>query len=122
MFQVEMRTLRVGIVNLAMTIGISLGFAMSGILYKIIGFYGVYMVSAILYTFCLIYGIFYVKDFYVDNITPVPIIKSLEDFFIIQHVKKAFYVTFKKDNNNRRIRVIMLMLVLITLMGPISGQ
>lgn len=58
----EERTYRVGIVNLCMSVGYPLGSALSGVLLKSIGYYGVYSLSSSLYLFALVYGYFKLKD------------------------------------------------------------
>lgn len=59
---VEERTYRVGIVNLWMSLGYPIGSALSGVLLRWIGYYGVFATSGILYLFSLVYGYFYLDD------------------------------------------------------------
>ncbi|VVC29230.1 Major facilitator superfamily,Major facilitator superfamily domain [Cinara cedri] len=135
---VKMRTLRIGILNLSLTIGISFGVALSGIMYQKLGFYGIYSVCATMYTTGLIYGIIYLKDKRTnkpDNEAPAvcqdskilavkktSFFTNAKDFFDLKHIKNAFGVTFKKGNDNRRLRIIMMMLVLMIIMGPMTGE
>lgn len=58
----ETRTFRMGIVMLCMTAGGPIGSALSGILLKLVGYYGVFTICAITYMFSLFYGIMYIKD------------------------------------------------------------
>lgn len=58
----ETRTLRIGVVNLFCSLGIPLGMALSGILLKKIGFYGVFSVSAIMYMIAFSYGYFGIEE------------------------------------------------------------
>jgi MFS transporter, PCFT/HCP family, solute carrier family 46, member 3 len=59
---IEERTYRVGIVNLCMTLGYPIGNALSGILLRWIGYYGVFTISGSLYLFSVMYGVFYLED------------------------------------------------------------
>jgi MFS transporter, PCFT/HCP family, solute carrier family 46, member 3 len=59
---IEERTYRVGLVNMCMTLGYPIGSALSGVLLRWVGYYGVFSISASLYLFCLIYGTFYLND------------------------------------------------------------
>lgn len=58
----EMRTFRVGVANLCMSLGIPIGMSLSGILLKQIGYYGIFMISNCLYVTSLVYGYVRLKD------------------------------------------------------------
>lgn len=58
----ETRTFRVGIANLCLTAGEPIGTALSGILLKNIGYYGVFTISSLLFCFSICFGFFYIKD------------------------------------------------------------
>lgn len=121
----EERTLRIGILNVCFSLGVPIGMAFSGILLKQIGFYGVFSISASLYLFSFLYGVFILKE---------PINKTKEelekctksniiaDFFDKKHVVDTFKVAFKKGQNKRRLKVIMLMIVVMVVIGPLHGE
>lgn len=130
LFQVKMRTIRIGVLNLSLTIGISFGVALSGILFQKLGFYGIYSICSTMYFMGILYGFFILRDPKIKGDTSVENIKNLEqkpiltnirEFFDLKHIKKAFGVTFKKGHDNRRLRIIMMMLVLMIIMGPMTG-
>ncbi|GBP08107.1 Solute carrier family 46 member 3 [Eumeta japonica] len=52
----EQRTLRIGVVNMFYSLGVPIGAALSGILVRKIGLYGVFSLSATLYIMSFIYG------------------------------------------------------------------
>lgn len=58
----ESRTFRVGLVNLCLTGGIPIGTALSGILLKMLGYYGVFMISGSIYLMTFCYGFFCLKS------------------------------------------------------------
>lgn len=58
----EMRTFRVGVANLCMSLGIPIGMSLSGILLQKIGYYGIFLISNCLYLTSLIYGYIRLKD------------------------------------------------------------
>lgn len=64
----ENRTFRVGLVNLCMTAGVPLGTALSGVLLKWLGYYGVFAISGSTYMLTFIYGYVYVKKNTKQNI------------------------------------------------------
>lgn len=129
-----MRTLRIGVLSLSLTIGLSLGIALSGILFHKLGFYGIFAISSTLYSLGLLYGYVFIKD---RKTGKTPVVcqpnklskdnkqsvtwTNVMDFFDLKHIKNAFCVTFKKGNDNRRLRIIMMILVLMVIMGPMSG-
>lgn len=121
----EDRTLRIGILNVFFSLGVPFGMAFSGILLNQIGFYGVFSVSATLYSMAFLYGLFIVKEPIVK--TPEELAKItkkniIADFFDTEHVSATFKVAFKKGANQRRLRVIMLMIVVMVVIGPLHGE
>lgn len=46
----------------------------------------------------------------------------IADFFDKEHVVETFQVAFKKGANQRRLRVIMLMIVVMVVIGPLHGE
>lgn len=144
----DSRTLRIGIVNVFCSLGIPVGMALSGVLYKRIGFYGVFSLSAVMYLFSFWYGYVMIKE------TPRPrkelelvkmekeaaapdaagtattrccsaprrLLDFLRDFFDMRHIQETFRVAFKKGENMRRKRVILLMVVVMVVIGPMHGE
>ncbi|XP_058812774.1 tetracycline resistance protein, class A-like [Topomyia yanbarensis] len=122
----EERTIRIGIVNLCFSLGVPIGMAFSGILLKKIGFYGVFSISACLYLVAFFYGVFFLKEVNV-NVDEKERLKAKEksvlaDFFDKEHVLQTFRVAFKKGERQRRLRVIMLMIVVMVVIGPLHGE
>ncbi|XP_013098104.1 tetracycline resistance protein, class A [Stomoxys calcitrans] len=121
----EERTLRIGILNVCFSVGVPIGTALSGVLLKKIGFYGVFSISASLYVLSLVYGFFFLPEPRPRCIQPQEKTKSrslLGDFFDKEHVVETFRVAFKKGENKRRARVILLMIVVMVVIGPIYGE
>lgn len=58
----EQRTLRIGVVNLFYSVGVPVGAALSGILVRKIGLYGVFSLSATLYILSFLYGYWRIKE------------------------------------------------------------
>lgn len=129
---VKTRTLRIGVVNVFCSVGIPIGTALSGVLYRELGSYGVYTISSMLYIFSFAYGLFVIPE----SGTPAAHLQIkrkkadgqcdhdcfLAKFFDLQHIKEAFAVAFKDDGHSRRLRIVMLMIVVIVVMGPLHGK
>ncbi|CAG4945130.1 unnamed protein product [Colias eurytheme] len=121
----EQRTLRIGIVNLFYSLGVPVGAALSGILVRKIGLYGVFSLSATLYILSFIYGFYRIKEVKRTDLDVKPAKNCwawLKDFFDTKYVKDTMMVAFKPGPNNRRLRVIMLVVVLCVVIGPIYGE
>lgn len=95
------------------------------IFFRLIGFYGIFTISSILYCIAIFYGIFYVDE--VSIVDEKEKLKSSEkslmaDFFDKEHVVETFRVAFKKGENQRRLRVSMLLIVVMVVIGPLHGE
>jgi len=128
---VEMRTLRIGIANVFVSVGVPVGMALSGVLYREIGFYGVFATTAVLYALSFWYGFFRIKeaprqktDQVKKRIEALKLQRCgfLRDLFDIRHISETFKVAFKEGKNNRKMRVIMLMIACMVIIGPMHGK
>lgn len=124
-FQEQLKTLRIGIVNLLSTVGMAVGTALSGITFRELGFYGVYGTSSVLYVFGLLYCLLFIKEVSQNTLEHGTRTKNrgvLRGFFNARHVTEAFKVTFKDGPHNRRLRIIMLMSIAFLVIGPVNGS
>jgi len=125
--QEKTKTLRVGIVNATMALCLPIGTGLSGILYRKLGFTGVYTIALVLCAVSVWMAHLCVRD--------TRQIKSATDkehdgtccarvrfFFDLKHVLDAFRVTFKKGKNNRKMKVIALTVLITGIMGPLQGK
>ncbi|ALC49420.1 CG15890 [Drosophila busckii] len=118
----EERTLRIGILNVCFSVGVPIGMAFSGVLLKQIGFYGVFSISAAFYVLAFVYGFFFLDEPVARPEKTAPQRSLLADFFDKEHVVQTFRVAFKKGENQRRQRVILLMIVVMVIIGPLHGE
>ncbi|XP_050443435.1 proton-coupled folate transporter-like [Adelges cooleyi] len=130
---IENRTFRVGMVSLFASVSVPVGAALSGILYKQLGFYGVYNITLALYLFTFVYGILVIKEEKQivkkenDGVsTQIHGKKSyllkIYEFFDLKHIQDAFYTTFKAEKNNRRLKISLIMLVIVFVLGPLTAE
>lgn len=124
-----MRTLRIGVVNVFCSVGVPIGTALSGILFRELGFYGVYTIATVLYIFSFVYGMIFIKEtkpaISMESKEPVQDTSCLylvKDFFSLSHIREAIRVAFKEGQHNRRLRIVSLMVVVIVVMGPLHGK
>lgn len=119
--------MRVGTANLTMALCLPIGTGMSGILYRELGFTGIYTIALV---FCFIS--IWMAHVFIHDTRRIKC-KSSNDhtrskwtrvkfFFNLKHIVSAYHVTFKNDTNNRRMKVIVLTILIATIMGPILGK
>lgn len=132
---VEARTVRVGIVNSFLSLGVPIGMALSGFLYVKLGFYGVFGIAAVCYIFSFMYGLLVVKESprakeikAAKNSDPkktkdqVGCCGKVQNFFSPQHVRDTWDVAFKHKEGNRRKKIIVLMLIIMVLFSAHHGE
>ncbi|XP_003703016.1 putative peptidoglycan muropeptide transporter SLC46 [Megachile rotundata] len=122
---VESRTLRIGAANVFLSLGVPIGMALSGILYLKLGFYGVFGISTLCYVLTFIYGLVVIKEaprVRLKQTEKMSLCGAIVDFFAFKHIKETFRVAFKKGQNNRQKRVMVLMVVVMVVIGPLYGE
>lgn len=125
--QEKTKTLRVGLVNATMALCLPIGTGLSGILYRKVGFIGVYTIAVVLCIISIIAAYYCVHD---TKRTKYDMVKEnktsywtrIKFFFDLKHIVEAFQVTFKKGKNNRRMKVIALTVLITAIMGPLQGK
>lgn len=117
----ENRTFRFGLVHILAAAIAAIGYAISGILYQSIGFYGVFTISIIIHLTGFIYCVFYIKE---PRSAPADLPKKniCFDIFDPRHVVDTVVVVFKKRSGSERARIILLMLTFIVILGPGFGE
>lgn len=125
----ETRTLRIGAVSMFTNVSVTIGMALSGVLLKQIGFYGVFSLALCIYAIALIYGQITIKETGISNQN-----KSIEetasapkknfffDFFDPSHIKETLRVAFKDDVRNRKKRICTIMILVMVIIGPLHGE
>ncbi|XP_018334591.1 uncharacterized protein LOC108743517 [Agrilus planipennis] len=121
MSTLETRTLRIGATNIADKVSFTIGIALSGVLYRILGFYGVFGLAIILYIIGITYTIFCLKEVPRDDV-PKRQEHFLKDFFNFKHIMGTIRVAFKKGDRNRKKRVLGIMVLVMVIIGPVHGE
>ncbi|KAL0892459.1 hypothetical protein ABMA27_015568 [Loxostege sticticalis] len=122
----ETRTFRMGILNLCMTVGFPIGMGLSGILLKFLGYYGVFSISASLQFLNFCYVFFMIKDHtWLENKEKTKrtgCTGFFLEFFDFHSLKQTFEIAFKKEPNNRRLRICLILTVVCLSFGPMWGE
>ncbi|XP_077287139.1 putative peptidoglycan muropeptide transporter SLC46 [Arctopsyche grandis] len=117
----EDRTFRTGIANVFVSVGMPVGTALSGIFTKVLGFYGIFSICMCLYIVGFLYGWFRITDKR-RNVEENVNKNACTGFFDTKHVSDTLMVAFKTRDGSRRLRVMLLMLIFITITGPLYGE
>ncbi|XP_031328500.1 uncharacterized protein LOC116159617 isoform X2 [Photinus pyralis] len=117
----EMRTLRVGVVQIVLNVWTPIVQSFSGILFSAIGYIGILIIGAIFYVIGFAYGLFWIKE----PKQPVGLEdkKSLiKDIFDPHHAIETFKVLIKKTEGNERVGILLIMVILFIYAGVINGE
>lgn len=109
-----------------MALSLPIGTGMSGILYRTVGFVGVYSIAVVLCLISIWMAHVYVHDTMQvhtesEKTQHLSYWNQVKFFFDLKHIVDAFKVTFKKAENNRRMKVIVLTILITGIMGPLQG-
>ncbi|XP_026729692.1 proton-coupled folate transporter-like [Trichoplusia ni] len=123
----ESRTFRVGLVNFCMTGGLPIGIGLSGFLLQKMGYYGIFSMTTGMFMLVLLYGTICLKEpeqwLAERGLPPIerpP--KNNVSFFDISHVVETVTVALRPRPDNKRVKVILTLLIVFVLFGPSSSE
>ncbi|CAH2089531.1 unnamed protein product [Euphydryas editha] len=125
---VENRMFRLGLVTICVSLGTPTGTALSGILLRTLGYYGVFSVLIFLYTVSFIYGVVRLEDVLVrdDVITSVrgENKKNLKKIFqeIFSMVASTVLVALRPRAFGMRNQILSVIVLYILMVGPLYGE
>lgn len=123
---VENRTFRLGLVTICVTLGTPTGTALSGILLRALGYYGVFTLLLVIYLFSFVYGMFRLED-----IVPVEEAKSekvvqnrlkMITLEVIYLVGNTIMVALKPRGLGERTQILCVLLLYLLMVGPLYGK
>lgn len=118
----ESRTFRVGLVNLCMTAGVPIGTALSGILLKLLGYYGIFIISGTIYMMTFSYGFFYLKSNTKPRADKDEKVEPVTCTDMVTLIKETGEVAVRKRESNFRKKIILTLLVVGIVYGPNHGE
>nr|QHN70669.1 MFS transporter 1 [Limenitis arthemis astyanax] len=124
----ESRTFRLGLVTICVSLGTPTGTALSGVVLRVFGYYGVFTLLICLYTITFLYGIVRLEDVLPveENRTTVPqdsenkIKKVLHDVFAL--VANTILVAIKPRAFGLRNQILSVLILYILMVGPLYGD
>ncbi|XP_037298870.1 solute carrier family 46 member 3 [Manduca sexta] len=122
----ENRTYRIGFVSLCTFAGMPLGLSLSGIVLNRFGYYTIFISSLILHIINFIYMIFLISDRARTTDQKMHdgkgVMHFLRTFFNLAIIRETLTIIWKKTENNRRIKIIIILLSVNVLYGPFFGE
>ncbi|XP_026742877.1 proton-coupled folate transporter-like [Trichoplusia ni] len=117
------RTFRLGIITAILTLSRPIGLALSGIMTRRFGYYGVFMVACMFYLFGFVYIVIRLKEktkktkeVESDKTTSILSVISVKDLVATVNV------AFKVRQGSRRLQIILIMFAYMFIVGPVLGE
>ncbi|KAF2880695.1 hypothetical protein ILUMI_25485 [Ignelater luminosus] len=117
----EMRTLRIGIVQIVLNITTPIIQSFSGILYDQIGYIWILLIAGVFYLTGILYGLFYIKE----PKQPVDVENKknmIKDIFDPRHALETLKVVTKTSQGNQRLNIILIMIILFIFSGVTGAE
>lgn len=115
------RTYRLGIITAILTLTRPVGLALSGIMTKRFGYYGVFTIACVFYLSGFVYIVLRLKEKpkkSIDNDNS----DTIFSLFSIKDLSATINVAFRKREGSRRLQIILIMLAYMFIVGPVLGK
>lgn len=115
------RTFRLGIITAILTLSRPIGLALSGIMTKRFGYYGVFTVACIFYMTGFVYIVLRLKEKTqkkIDNDES----QTVFSMFSVKDFVATANVAFKKRQGSRRMQIVLVMFAYMFIVGPVLGN
>lgn len=119
---VSERTFRLGIVTAILTLTRPIGLALSGIMMRRLGYYGVFVTACVCYLIGFIYITLRLKEKtkkkVVESDDPTPLLA----LFSLQDVVATMNVAIRTREGSKRLQIILIMFAYMFIVGPVLGE
>ncbi|XP_044757876.1 uncharacterized protein LOC123316031 [Coccinella septempunctata] len=116
------RTMRIGLATMFTHVSLTSGIALSGVVYRVLGFYGVYTLSIFMFVTALIYGFLVLEDAPSLDSDSSSKEKCLSDVFDHHQVKGTLSTWFGKRVGRNRLKLILIMVLVLLNVGSYRGE
>lgn len=122
---VENRTFRLGLVTICVTLGTPTGTALSGILLRTLGYYGVFSLLLALHTFSFLYGLLKLEDVLPSEardpgVSEGKCISTCRE--VLQMVASTVMVALRPRVLRGRTQIFSVLLLYLLMVGPLYGK
>lgn len=118
----EDRIFRMGIVQTLFNICVTVGNAVSGVMYALIGFYGVFSLSLVMYTLGALYGYYATEDGVTDDLKSLTKWELVTDIVSVKKTVSSFKFIKKSSSNSESLQVGATLFSEVLTIGPVVGQ
>lgn len=115
------RTYRLGIITAILTLSRPIGLALSGIMTKRFGYYGVFTTACVFYLSGFVYIVLRLKERPKKSIEKESS-DTIYSLFSIQDLVATVNVAFRRRQGTRRLQIILIMLAYMFIVGPVLGE
>lgn len=115
------RTFRLGIITAILTLSRPIGLALSGIMTRRFGYYGVFTVACFFYMTGFVYILVRLKEKTKKKIDSDES-RTVFTMFSVQDFVATVNVAFKKRQGSRRLQIILVMFAYMFIVGPVLGN
>lgn len=119
---VNERTFRLGIVTAVLTLSRPIGLALSGVMTRRFGYYGVFLTACACYLVGLIYIILRLKEKPKKKEIEPKESSSILSVFSAKDVVATVNVLFRTREGSKRLQIILIMFVYMLIVGPVLGK
>ncbi|OWR47491.1 adenylate cyclase, partial [Danaus plexippus plexippus] len=115
------RTFRLGIITAILTLSRPIGLALSGIMTRRFGYYGVFTVACVFYMTGFIYILFRLKIKKKKTIVKEES-QTVLSMFSVKDLAATVNVAFKSRQGSRRLQIVLVMFAYMLIVGPVLGE
>ncbi|XP_068620457.1 probable peptidoglycan muropeptide transporter SLC46 [Battus philenor] len=115
------RTYRLGIITAILTLTRPIGLALSGIMTKHLGYYGVFTTACVFYLSGFVYIVLRLKEKPKKSIEKEST-DTICSMFSLQDLVATVKVAFRSRQEYRRLQIILIMLAYMLIVGPVLGE
>lgn len=115
----EMRTLRIGIVQIVLSVCSPTVSSFSGVLFGEIGYIGIFSISAVLHVVSFVYALCWIRESRTEGNDRKFV---LSDVFDPSHAVDTFKLIFKKTSENNRMYIVALITVMFIYRAAFDGN
>lgn len=119
----EMRTLRVGVIQITINVFLLVAQPISGVLFTNLGYIGTFCIACLVFVLAMCYGVFWVHEKRQEtNVFENGVKGCLLDVFNPAHAVETFGLLVVKKEGTNRVYVCTVMVIMFILSGVVVGE
>ncbi|XP_031356797.1 proton-coupled folate transporter-like isoform X1 [Photinus pyralis] len=119
---IEDRTFRLGVIHILYGISTTVGYACSGIVYTLIGFYGVFVSSLIMYALGGLYAYYGINEAPCNRPGPLSKCARVKDMVNVKQTLTTFNFLWNRRRAAQSKQIYLILILAILVLGPGQGE